>query len=211
MMRPLTLSLFLLAATAHGQYTGGIGGGGITNCMAAFAMLPVELLHFTAKVDGEHVVLSWATATEHNNAGFHVERSTDGLRFDAIVEVPGAGNSVQVVVYDALDRAPLPGTSYYRLLQTDFDGTTSYSEVVSVTMAESELLAYPNPADDRLWITGTSSGEEVMLMDAMGRTLRTLAANDALFSLDLSDLPAGRYVIRVAGAGGLRTVPVVKR
>jgi hypothetical protein len=211
MTKALSISLFLLAAAAHGQYIGGTGGGSETNCMAAFAMLPVELLHFTAAAESHEVQLQWATATEHNNAGFHVERSSDGLRFDAIAEVPGVGNSVQVVVYDALDPSPLPGTSYYRLLQTDYDGTTSYSDVVSVTMAESALLAYPNPADDRLWITGTSSGEEVVLMDAMGRTLRTATASDAPFSLDLSDLPAGRYVIRVAGAGGLRTIPIVKR
>ncbi|MBP7515613.1 MAG: T9SS type A sorting domain-containing protein [Flavobacteriales bacterium] len=203
--------LLLIAAQSRAQYLGGIGGGGDYTCGSGFQILPVELLYFKASVHDHAVQLEWATATEHNNAGFTVERSTDGLRFDAIAELPGAGNSVQVVVYDALDRAPLPGTSYYRLLQTDFDGTTSYSDVVSVTIAKSELLAYPNPADDRLWITGTSSGDDVVLMDAMGRTLRTVPANDALFSLDLSDLPAGRYVIRVAGAGGLRTVPVVKR
>jgi len=211
MRKLLAIALCSLATASVAQYLGGTGGGGAPNCSAAFAMLPVELLHFTAKVDDEHVVLSWATATELNNAGFHVERSADGDRFEAIAEVPGVGNSVQVVVYDALDRAPLPGTSYYRLLQTDYDGTTSYSDVVSVTMAESELLAYPNPADDRLWITGTSSGEEVMLMDAMGRMVRTATANEAPTSIDLSDLPAGRYVIRVAGTGGLRTMPVVKR
>lgn len=210
-MKALILSLSLLVSTAHAQYIGGTGGGGVTNCSAAFAMLPVELLHFTAAAKGHEVQLHWATATEQNNAGFQVQRSSDALRFEAIAEVPGVGNSMQVVEYDALDRSPLPGTSYYRLLQTDFDGTTSYSDVVSVTIAKSELLAYPNPADDRLWITGTSSGDDVVLMDAMGRTLRTVPANDALFSLDLSDLPAGRYVIRVAGAGGLRTVPVVKR
>lgn len=211
MRKALAITFACLCLASAAQFTGGIGGGGGINCMPAVNFLPVELLHFTASTQGHEVHLQWATATEHNNAGFTVERSTDGLRFDAIAEVPGAGNSVQVVVYDALDRGPLPGTSYYRLLQTDLDGTTSYSDVVGVTIEANELLAYPNPADDRVWLIGTSSGEEVMLMDAMGRTLRSLAANDAQFSLDLADLPAGSYVIRVAGSGGLRTVPIVKR
>ena len=210
-MKALILSLSLLVSTAHAQYIGGTGGGGATNCSAAFAMLPVELLHFTAAAKGHEVQLHWATATEQNNAGFQVQRSSDALRFEAIAEVPGVGNSMQVVEYDALDRSPLPGTSYYRLLQTDFDGTTSYSDVVSVTIAESELLAYPNPADDRVWLTGTIAGEAATLFDAMGRTLRTGTANDASFTIDLSDLPAGRYLISVAGEGSLRTLPIVKR
>lgn len=211
MRKPVTIAFVCLCLTSAAQFTGGIGGGGGISCMPAINWLPVELIRFSATAQGHEVQLVWATATEHNNTGFAVERSTDGLRFDAIAEVVGAGNSMQVVEYNALDRSPVNGTGYYRLLQTDFDGTTSYSDVVSVSIAESELLAYPNPADDRLWITGTSSGDDVMLMDAMGRTLRSVAANDALFSLDLSDLPVGRYVIRVAGSGGLRTVPIVKR
>jgi hypothetical protein len=207
----LTIAFGCASVVSVAQYTGGTGGGGATNCAAAFAMLPVELLHFTASVKDHEVHVQWATATEHNNASFAVERSADGLRFEAIAEVPGVGNSVLVVVYDALDRAPLPGTSYYRLLQTDFDGTTSYSDVVSVTVARSELSAYPNPADDQLWLAGTVAGEEITLLDGLGRTVGTTSAAEGSTALALFGLPAGRYTIRIVGNAGVRTLSLMKR
>ncbi|MBP6575053.1 MAG: T9SS type A sorting domain-containing protein [Flavobacteriales bacterium] len=210
-MKAIALLLLLLASTVHAQYVGGAGGGGDTNCGAALQILPVELLYFTATPMGAEVALHWATATEHNNAGFAVERSGDGRTFEAIEQVQGAGNSVQLVDYNATDRAPLSGINYYRLLQTDFDGTTHYSDVVSVTFAQSELFAYPNPVEDQVWLRGTSAGEEVSVHDAMGRLLLAVTATDGPVVVDLSAFPAGHYVVRVAGPGSLRTLAVVKR
>ncbi|MCI1754175.1 MAG: hypothetical protein LKM36_15335 [Flavobacteriales bacterium] len=94
--------------------------------------LPIELISFTAKANGDHVDLAWATASEKDNDHFNVERSADALDFAPISEVAGAGNSQSVLHYTDVDKTPLPGLSYYRLRQTDFNGATSLSQAVPV-------------------------------------------------------------------------------
>ena len=103
----------------------GIGDGG-------GAALPIELLNFEASMNGNKVTLTWTTATEINNDFFTVERTLDGISFEEVLEMPGAGNSNTPLTYIAEDNTPLPGTSYYRLKQTDYDGTFEYSSMVEV-------------------------------------------------------------------------------
>ncbi|HEX2617284.1 MAG TPA: DUF2341 domain-containing protein, partial [Flavobacteriales bacterium] len=92
--------------------------------------LPVELLGFDAtNVDDAYVQLSWATASEHDNDHFTVERSLDGENWTEVAQVAGAGESQGLLHYDARDEDPEPGYNYYRLLQTDHDGTTTASHI----------------------------------------------------------------------------------
>src|SRR6188768_4324725 len=92
--------------------------------------MPMELISFTATELGGHVQLDWSTATESDNAGFVVERSTDGASFGTIDLVAAVGNSQQTTYYQSLDRLPPSGTKYYRIRQNDADGGFSYSPVV---------------------------------------------------------------------------------
>lgn len=84
--------------------------------------LPITLTSFTAQQSGNSVVLNWATATEKNNDHFTIERTADGINYEAIATVQGAGNSDVELSYSTTDNNPLSGTSYYRLRQTDYDG-----------------------------------------------------------------------------------------
>ncbi|HET6224901.1 MAG TPA: G8 domain-containing protein [Bacteroidia bacterium] len=100
--------------------------------VASGISLPIELLNFDAKANGDKVEANWATASEHNNDFFTLERSADGVTFEKIKNIPGAGNSERVLKYEETDDSPLKGVSYYRLKQTDFDGQSSYSQIVPV-------------------------------------------------------------------------------
>lgn len=123
------------------------------------ATLPAELTSFTAAADADEVRLDWTTATERNNHFFTVERSADGVddeSFEPVLRVASLGDSQHETYYVTADEHPLPGTSYYRLRQTDLDGTTTIvSEVVAVVMNASasgmvwpisEAYALPNGA-----------------------------------------------------------------
>jgi hypothetical protein len=94
-------------------------------------------------------LLTWNTVNETNNAYFPIERSADNGSYGEIGRVKGAGTTAEPQSYRTYDLAPLPGTSYYRLKQTDFDGKFAYSHTVSVTFAETgdRVLLYPNPSD----------------------------------------------------------------
>ncbi|WKZ65774.1 MAG: T9SS type A sorting domain-containing protein [Flavobacteriales bacterium] len=210
MRTAISIAGLLITLTCPAQYLGGTGGGGATNCSAAFAMLPVELLHFTVKVEGEHVLLSWATATELNNAGFHVERSSDGLRFEPIAEVEGMGTTQQLTSYETVDRAPLRGLSFYRLRQTDHDGTTMLSEVVAVEVKTAEAVAYPNPVQDLLHLAGLEPGAIVEVIDPLGRVIHAERSTAQLLTIQAARWPAGRYTARVVAGSGTSTIGIIR-
>jgi hypothetical protein len=99
-------------------------------------ILPITLISFTARaIDNEIVTTHWVTASEVNNDYFTVERSTDAQNWEQVGTVQGAGNSTTTLNYTFIDQAPLSGLSYYRLKQTDFDGTATYSHIEAVMIS----------------------------------------------------------------------------
>tara|TARA_B110000238_G_scaffold166250_1_gene181892 strand:- start:203 stop:829 length:627 start_codon:yes stop_codon:yes gene_type:complete len=109
--------------------------------------LPITLLRFTAEVEEGQVQLNWVTTTEINNDYFNVEHSLDGINFNSISRIKGAGNSMQTLKYSSIHHPAIDGISYYRLKQTDYDGQTSYSKIVAVDFNTSDFIIdiYPNP------------------------------------------------------------------
>ena len=145
-------------AGTQNRSTWGDCGGGIDldifygkYSMVCGVSLPVELLSFTGKNDGEKNILDWATATEINNDYFIIERSADGKTFEEIGTVQGAGNSSSQKNYEFTDNSepqtPYSELIYYRLRQVDYDGKYEYSPIISINLnSENYFNAYYNPA-----------------------------------------------------------------
>ncbi len=93
--------------------------------------LPVELISFTAQPTDKNILLKWATASETNSDYFSIEKSRDAKQFEKIGTVKGAGNTTTLTEYTFVDEHPLPGISYYRLHQVDFNHAEDWSKVVS--------------------------------------------------------------------------------
>ena len=195
-----------IAAGPNTVSKSGITGFSVWTLGNAANPLPVELTDFTATAQGSSAVyLAWATASESNSAGFTVERSADAQVFAPVSTVAGAGNSTTHRSYRLLDsRVPLGATRlYYRLKQTDLDGTNAYSPVRTVelgTPAVAQLVAYPNPAHGvvRVQLLGKATAAPLQLVDAVGRVVLTYPAPaaGADTALPISGLPTGLYIIR---------------
>src|SRR6185369_6247111 len=98
----------------------------------------------------------WTTAAEVNNDFFTVERSVDGINYETIAVVDGAGNSTVMLNYGTVDKNPYEGISYYRLMQTDYDGASSYSQTVIINNSfatTADVMVYPNPVTDHVLIS----------------------------------------------------------
>jgi hypothetical protein len=126
--------------------------------------LPVELTSFHASLKGESVQLDWTTASEDGNDYFTVQRSADGSVFEDLMEVDGAGYSTVNHTYQAEDKDPLNGTSFYRLKQTDFDGHFAYSQIAEINYKQSvfSFEVSPNPTSGsvlNLKLSGAVSGQ----------------------------------------------------
>ncbi len=77
-------------------------------------------------------MLMWTTSEEIDNQQFIVERSIDGIEYEAIGEVDGSGNSDEEKTYRFFDLDARKGIAYYRIKQVDFDEDFSYSKIVEV-------------------------------------------------------------------------------
>ena len=199
-------------------------GPNVTHCVhtsgGAGGVLPVELTDFRAQAEGGQVSLSWETASELNNHYFTIERSAENRAFEAIAEVDGAGNSQQPLRYQYTDQNPGQGRQYYRLKQTDFDGGSSYSSVVEVTVATTQQLSgriYPNPAaaQTTLELEIPHPQQAIIQVSSLSgqvvkRSQKSLEAGQQLIHIDLGDLEAGIYIVNVMGPHGRTLLPGMK-
>jgi hypothetical protein len=175
--------------------------------------LPISLVSFTARPEGREVRLDWTTASERDNAYFTVERGRDGLAFTPLLMVPGAGNSLQVLHYSDVDPLPLPGLNYYRLRQTDLDGTSTVSDVVSVWMGgDGRAPLTVHAADDLLTAYhGFEPGARYTLLDMTGRLLATgTTVQEGTLHLRLGGLPGGAYLLRMEDGGRVESARFVR-
>jgi len=165
--------------------------------------LPIELALFELKSSDDRVEINWVTTTEENNDFFSLQRSKDGLNYEAIAKIKGAGNSTDVLTYEFVDENPLFGTSYYRLVQTDLDGTSETFNAKSIYRSNvKELVVQPNPVQrgGKLTVyTGAEEGEvvELSIFSASGTKLinRTV---ESISEVEIgAGLEPGLYIVKV--------------
>ena len=118
---------FLGVLLSDGYYTLGIKNVNVI-------VLPIELVSFEAIKLKNEVLVSWKTASEINNDYFEVERSFDGQHFTRIARLEGAGNSTHTINYTFKDKDFVKGVNYYKLIQTDYNGNETMSDIVAVDM-----------------------------------------------------------------------------
>jgi hypothetical protein len=179
--------------------------------------LPVELLSFEATaVNNEYIKLNWSTATEINNDGFEVQKSTDGINFTKIGWVKGMGNTTNKQDYLFNDMEAFDGVNYYRLKQIDYNGDFEYSPIVAATIRSNGGFQmadlYPNPARDIInldlmmhnlgnikYTVYNTIGQPVLVeTGVMTKGKNTVQINTA-------NLPAGTYMLTVEQADKVET------
>ena len=169
-------------------------------------VLPVEMTEFKAKSGNNYTVhLFWQTASERNNNRFDIERSTDGQLYTLIGQVKGNGTTQITNEYQFTDdKIPVASIYYYRLNQIDNDGTSKFSPVVSVEIADTKLRVYPTVVYDRIRILSANNTLPVTVTDIAGRIIREYATTPE--SIDVSNLGVGMYIVRI----GNEAVRVIK-
>ncbi|MEI6348299.1 MAG: T9SS type A sorting domain-containing protein [Bacteroidota bacterium] len=184
---------------AMGWSNWGIAGGGNN-------MLPLELIKFNAICQNIDVNLTWSTASEVNCQSFVVEKSFNGIQWNSIAELTGAGNSNHVVNYQYLD-VNSEGIAYYRLKQTDFDGVNTYSEPIAVDCELSnnnQVIVYPNPFKNSISINGLQEVSSTFeITDVMGKIVyKDYRVASYTESINLGSLTPGLYTLIIIDING---------
>src|SRR5690554_1421936 len=190
------------------------GGPGLSVdvVLNGISTLPIELITFDAIKKDRQVELSWKTATETNNDFFTIARSVDGMDWQNLQYIEGAGNSTQVKDYSWIDNTPYAGISYYRLTQTDFDGTQKTFPIVSVEQKDLEVLqAYPNPVVHTVTLMGVKENQAIRIFNAVGievtENTQVSISPSKKTLINMNDLPKGMYYI----VNGAKQIKVLKQ
>ena len=168
--------------------------------------LPVRLVSFTAEASEKTaVLLNWKTASELNNDYFQIEHSLDAQNFKAVGQVKGKGTLSTDTDYSFLHKLDIPGGNhYYRLKQTDLDGTFAYSQIRSVKLPDPVTLIYPNPATDKIniEIADWKILKAVELFDISGRRIYQSGDKKPILKIDSRFFVSGIYTVRIKYANG---------
>ncbi len=160
--------------------------------------LPVGMAAFDVRKKGDDVRLTWRTISEANNSGFKVMKSQDARQWAEIGFIKGAGTSLTPKVYELIDQNPIEGANYYQLVQLDFDGEESFSEIKSVTFVKKGInpSIYPNPATKMIHFSGL--GKESLMLNVLTQQGQTILVQEVKNRdmLDISVLPVGSYFFR---------------
>ncbi|WP_245576592.1 T9SS type A sorting domain-containing protein [Flexithrix dorotheae] len=177
-------------------------------------LLPIELVYFKAIVMEEGIEIQWATIKELNNDYFTLEKSHDGINWKPIKKIEGKGNSITLEKYTILDRDPFYPLNYFRLKQTDIDGSSSYSEIISIHFYGdhiSNLLIYPNPTEDIIHISGLPPFDDILSIqftNLSGAIIlefkpEWVLGNVFNLNLDSFNLTKGIYLIKIITKTGI--------
>ncbi|MBR9977706.1 MAG: T9SS type A sorting domain-containing protein [Bacteroidetes bacterium] len=199
--------------------------GSITFYNEGASVLPVELVSFSAALKHDGVQLRWKTATELNNFGFEVQRSSDRDNWETLGFVQGYGTSNSPKSYNYVDATALRTghtVFFYRLRQIDRDGTDDYSAILETPLMDAHTFtinpARPNPFNPSTTVGLNVDSEttvSLVVFDASGREVARLLNNEVLSAgyhdvhFNAEHLPSGIYFATVLSAQGMQTVKMV--
>jgi hypothetical protein len=165
------------------------------------------LVSYSAEAEHEVVKLNWITSSEINCDYFTIEKSSDGLNYTLLNNVKGSGNTSTTKSYELFDMEPFSDVSYYKLTQSDFDGTIHDYGIASVNFTPKEnfsMYVFPTLVRNINQIKIKLSGEEnsnvlLELFDIVGKKFyakKHILNSNEIYSLkELGNLPPGVYFI----------------
>lgn len=192
------------------------GGGGFSE--SSQSILPVSLISYEVQKLASRVELNWSTSSEVNNDFFTIKRSKDGIHFDSIGKVSGSGSTQNTSNYSFIDRESLKGINYYKLIQTDYDGSEKELGIRAVQGAsEREFKLYPNPArGGQVFFTHESNDKDpltIQISSIAGEVVyksrvdyRQRLGNHML---DISQFAGGVYLVQIMGEGFLQVEKLI--
>lgn len=200
-----------------GNAGAGFGGSGADGIViltyTASAVLPVELVQFSATTDECYINLAWSTASEEKFSHFEIERSLDGRVFAQLSTILGQNNP-DGASYSFTDKT-INSSAYFRLKMVDIDGEFDYSKIIEISndCKGKSILLFPNPVQYGHAFTikisayvgdenGVIKGE---LIAPSGKVVKVFDLNEGFNQLSLDGLSPASYWLRVIDEKGLPT------
>ena len=175
--------------------------------MKAGQIMPVKFTGINGQSVGSKGIIQWSVAKESNLYKYVVQKADLRQVFvDVATVLPSGVNN-----YKWIDAVLLQGQNFYRIKAIDKDGSTKYSNVVSIkNVTSGNLSVYPNPSKNYIFIN-SSNMTSYWLFDEIGRIVfskKIKSNNDILF---LNGFPNGVYLLKVQSSGGTQHTKIIVR
>ncbi len=164
------------------------------------APLPVTWLNFTATKQGDNVLLHWSTAQEKNSLDFVIQHSFDGGNFTDLNTQSAAGTSSAILHYNYVHNTPISGFNFYRILQRDFNGLSSYSVVRQINFSKEKMAPkvqiVENPIQGNDLQIVIQGEEDISIYNMVGQLFFEKHFDKGIHSIDMSHFEIGTYLLR---------------
>ncbi|MEI6185521.1 MAG: T9SS type A sorting domain-containing protein, partial [Bacteroidota bacterium] len=194
-------------------------------CFESNYGLPVSLISLGASLINKNTVeINWETATELNNKGWEIERTTlnsgSELSWTSLGFTDGMNNSNYSNKYSFTDNKIEKNATYvYRLKQVDYEGNYVYSNIVTIATAYSQELhinAFPNPAKTSTTLQYTVPKKGIVSLNLYTmcgvpvKQLITETMEEGTYNklLPLNNLAAGNYIVRIQSGKDMSYVTI---
>jgi hypothetical protein len=186
-----------------------------TFAVYAASILPVEITDFTGKQVENRAKLSWTTASEKDNQGFEIERTTEGGQFESIGFVKSKNQSNSPSNYEFWDDN-FNKTAYYRLKTTSFDGKETYSKTITIEnkSKNNEITLFPNPIlrggilNIKLADNAVTDDYNIEVYNANGQLL---VQKRGIAPIETDFWGAGVYVVKIVNNVNVVIMKVIKQ
>ncbi len=175
------------------------------------SLLPVEFTMLYGVCKDELVELHWQTASETNNEYFTILRSFDGIAFEEIDYVWGAGTTTAIhnyVFYDTDDKEG--GIVYYKLRQTDYDGNVTETKVIAVQTCGKNAQFWVKKDEVEVMFNNPESSNHVVITTLTGKIVYSKTFKDVESARIALPQANGIYIISVIDRRQITSEKIVK-
>ena len=179
--------------TSFSDFGGGGGGG----------PLPIVLTYWDVEIIGESASLIWTVESQVNNDYYTIHKSLDCENWEEVARIPGDGTNNVQMRYQIFDENPYVGQSYYRLMQTDYDGRNEKFNIIGVFWDKPiKLSINPNPVEEvlTLYLSESLRGvTKVTIFNARGQQIynKGFIGEWKVIELNVEEYKKGYYVLDV--------------
>ncbi len=181
-----------------------------TYSITGFGPLPLKLISFENKTEGNQTTVKWTSTNEIDLDRYVLEKSTDMIEWTSINEQQAMNNGSVTNLYNYNDILTT-GNNYYRLGSVNLDGTVELSKMLNAFGGQSVGISiYPVPATISLNIT-IGETATIRVFDVAGKMMldagMVLGGNTS--ALNIEQLSAGIYSIELTTATARTMHPIV--
>lgn len=163
--------------------------------------LPLEFVSFSIERNGSELDFTWVVASERENDHFSIEMSLDGKKWMPILNTNSVGDHVSELKYEVSRETDLnTGDNYFRLKQTDRNGTTKILETKSLKV-QNEFRMFPNPVRSGSAVElslSVKSETEVLFYNTLGQLVKSeVFIESETIRIDTDGMRRGVYLVKV--------------